>query len=217
MGFLQGFMSLGAIIMRNMSEILKRVSSLETCEATNAQYWVDVNLALKKGFELPVPQQNILDEINGSFTEQFRNQEVDISTLDLETFEEFLDKVDLSPLGGFITHQGIDHHYHVNTGVGERNFHLHVDLKCIPTTMDEYGSPVASVCFIAAKIEFGERSLACVKTAHIGPEGLLLNHRLVLKYADNMTNNTLGAWLRMVRELTYKEHLALIEYQKEIH
>ena len=209
-------MPLGVIVMRNISEILKQVSSLETCEATNAQYWIDVNLALKKGFELPVPQQNILDEINGSFTEQFRNQEVDISTLDLDTFEELLGKVDLSPLGSFITHQGIDHHYHVNTGVGERNFHLHVDLKCIPTTMDEYGSPAASVCFIAAKIEFGGRSLTCVKTEYIGPVDLMYNHRLVLKYANTMTNQVLGAWLRMVRELNYKEHLVLLEYQKEI-
>ncbi len=203
--------------MHELSEILKRVGNLELHEPSNEQYWLDVNLALKKGFELPVPQQNTLDDINGLFTEQFRNQEIDVTNLDLEKFEELLGKVDLSRLGEFITHQGIDHHYHVNTGVGERNFHLHVDLKCIPTTMDEYGNPIASVCFISAKIEIGSRSLACVKTTYIGPADLLDNHRLVLKYASNMTNKTLGAWLRMVRELNYKEHLILLEYQKEIH
>lgn len=202
--------------MKNVTEILKRVTDLEVHEPTNAQYWVDVNSSLKKGFELSVPQQNILDEINGSFTEQFRNQDVDIVNLDFMKFEELLSKVDLSRLGGFITHQGIDHHYHVETGVGERSFHLCVDLKCIPTTLDEYGNPVASICFISAKIEIGSRSLACVKTEYIGPADLMHNHRLVLKYANTMTNQVLGTWLRMVRELNYKEHLVLLEYQKEI-
>lgn len=202
--------------MRQLPEILKAVNELDTLESTNEQYWVDVNLNLKKGFELPVPQQNILDEINSSFTDQFRNQEVNIPNLNLETFEGLLDKVDLTRLGEFISLQGIDHHYHVNTGIDDRNFHLHVDLKCIPTTMNEYGKPVASVCFISAKIEIGSRSLACVKTAYIGPDDLFLNHRLVLKFANNMTNKALGAWLRMVRELGYKEHLTLLNYQKEI-
>ncbi len=203
--------------MRKLPAILTQVNELSTFTSEDSKYWIDVNLGLKKGFELPVTQQNILDDINGSFTEQFRNQNVDIRKLDVAHFSELLSQVDLTPLGRFITPLGIDHHYHVNAGLGDRKFHLFVDLKCIPTTMDNYGSPVASICFISAKIVIGGETITAILFKYIGPDDLLGIHKLVLNCGVQATNRELGGWLRYVRALTHTEHLTLLDFQSQLH
>ena len=210
-------MPLRNIGMRALSVILKDVNELSNLACVNAQYWIDVNLGLKKGFELPVPQQNILDDINGSFTEQFRNQEVNVRELDQVKFGELLSQVDLTALGGFISLAGIDHHYHVNTGVGDNNFHLKVDLKCIPTVMDEQHNPVGSICFISGEINIGDAVFSSVTIKYIGPNSLFDLHHLIVGYGMRATNQELGDWLRFMRSLTHKEHLILLSHQKEIH
>lgn len=203
--------------MRQLPEILKTVNDLDFLASTNDQYWIDANLNLKKGFEYPIPHQNVLDEINGSFTEQFRNQEVNIPELTDVQFAELLNKVDLTPLGIFISRVGVDHHYHVNTGMGENNFHLKVDLKLIPTIMDEYNKTVASICFISGQITIGNKTLFAVTLKYLGVNHLAGLHSVIHNFKYGVSNHELGCWLRFWQTLTHKEHLTLLEYQSQIH
>lgn len=203
--------------MRQLPEILKTVNDLDFLAASNDQYWIDANLNLKKGFEYPIPHQNVLDEINGSFTKQFRNRKVNIPELTDVQFTELLNKVDLTPLGVFISRAGVDHHYHVNTGMGENNFHLKVDLKLIPTIMDEFNSPLASICFISGQITIGDKTLFAVTIKYLGVNYLAGLHSVIHNFKYGVSNHELGCWLRYWRTLTNTEHLTLLEYQSQIH
>ena len=202
--------------MRELSEILKHLSDVDTSTTADAQYWMDANQNLAKGWTLSVGTQNVLDDINASFAEQFKKHEIDVTKLDQLKFQELLARVDLSPLGKFVTANGIDHHYHVNTGIGDRNFHLKIDLKCIPTVKDQLGNPVAALCFIAAQIQIGTKTIPGVLFKYIGPENLAGQHRLGVRHAMIATNSELGAWLRYVRSMTHDEHLLLLEYEYQI-
>lgn len=200
-----------------MSSVINLLSELDTVTNQFAEgdcysrYWVDVNASLTKGYELPAYSQNILDDINETLTEQFRSQTIDVKSITQEQFEKLVQSVDLTNLGQFIGHRGIDHHYHVLTGMYDRTFKLEVDLKCIPTSIDKFNNVVASICFISGKLTVGERVYHDVCIKYIGPTILEEYHSSVIKHGKTATNDQLGKWLRLVRNIKYEEVLKSIE------
>lgn len=174
-------------------------------DAGDAEYWCNANTSLVKGYELSVPMQNTLDEINESLSEQFRRREIDVSTLTQEDFKSLVQAVDLTRLGGFISYKGVDHHYFVESGMGSQAFRLDIDLKCIPTSIDSHGNVVASIAFISGKLTVGDVVFQDVAIKYIGPKNLEELHLMVIKYGCHATNHQLGKWLRYVRSLAVGE------------
>lgn len=198
----------------NLPEIIQSFKGLAHKPLSDAEYWCNENLALTKGYELSSALQNILDDINCPFADQFTNQNVDVSTLTQEQFEVLIKAIDLSPLGRFVNHKGVDHHYHVEAGLGSKQFKLELDLKCIPTVLNNHASVVASIGFISAKLIVGDRVFQDLCIQYIGPQELESQHLEILTNGKYASNQYLGAWLKFVRSLSYEEHVNLIETQK---
>ncbi len=184
-------------------------------EQNDAEYWCNANTSLTKGYELPVPLQNILDEINGALSDQFRNQVVDVSTVTQESFQQLVNSIDLTRLGMFIGHKGIDHHYHLIAGMGSQSFRLDVDLKCIPTVIGPFGSIAASICFLSGKLVVGDVIYQDVTIKYIGLKSLETHHQSVIEHGKDATNDQLGKWLRLIRSINIDEFPALISCQSK--
>lgn len=127
-----------------------KLSLSQKQELKSAKYWQDCNDRLTKGYELPVPEQNILDQAYEGLVAGIQKLIINTSWILKYDIKQVLKTIDLNTLLPLIKYPtGIHHHYHVTAGVGDTAHKIELDLKIIPTLTDEFANPMNAMVFIA--------------------------------------------------------------------
>lgn len=211
-------------LVKKLNEAIEKIPDL-------GQYWIDANDQLTKGYTLPVNLQNLLDDINASLADQFKNGLVDIQSLSLEKINELVKSVELQYLGLFLIRNGVSHHYHCTSGT-THPWRLEIDLKVMPTIHNKLGEPKAAICFMSVTVVTGDiyntpvgqipadgRVYQGSKLIYVGPESVKVRHAPVLTAGNAnrpLTNEMLGAWLYTMRNISYEDHVILIDHDRQM-
>lgn len=212
---------------QKMETIQQKLEVLHSDTFDSAAYWQHANDGLVHGYNLPVAMQNILDDVNLSFIEALKECGKPIHELSRREVVDIARTTNFDGLEQLITLTGVQHHYHQTAGA-DKQYRVKMDLKIIPTVMNNVGQPIAAVAFISitfetGKIIYGESDpgntfyyIPIIRI--IGREDLKHSHeplhRLQVTVVPNFTNDLLGFWLKRLRTLDVEELLFLDDYTK---
>lgn len=219
-------------LVRSFSDIVQHSRNLN--EAVEKQgdmsaYWNAANDQLNKGYTLSVGLQNLLDDINTHVSDQFKYGLVDIPSLDLGSFNRLVKGVELDHLGLFLIRNGVSHHYHCTAG-HDHPWRLEIDLKVLPTIHNKLGEPKAGLCFMSAMVMTGDiyntpvgevpsngKVFQASKIIYVGPQTVKIRHAPIITLGNTnqpLTSHTLGSWLYVMRNISYEDHLVMIEHEQ---